>query len=979
MMFLRSNPSKPAAANTGKRLMILMAALLFSCLLQAQSIREQEHYEYILELYDSGVYLDEVLPEIEAFHSLYPDSQYTHNLEYLRANIALKNSDYYLSQQMFRELLDQELHPDILADVYLNYAISSYYTGDYSQAQDLLDKLEDLANNSYYRYQTRVWRGRLYAIQGYYLSAEMEYVLALQDDPWEVRYDYLLVLLKLDRFEEARDLVAATPKENPLFARYQASWLEYLLNNGYFERFDTHISSLNSQAGMIDGDIRLLQVRKNLELRDYTRANALLEDLEPGSFKHRYYEALILSNTGKKDKADSLFQYLTGAAPKELAYLSYLERLKILFEEKPTAAIMQLKDFLAVDEAKSGEAYHLLGIFHFRQEHFEDAILQFMAAADYELDFAVADLNAIMIADAYYGDDKRDSAYEAYNRYLNQFPRGGNRDRAFYRLGLTDYENNNLREAAMNFQRLIKEFPDSNWSDEGRYYLAEIHFFSSDYRKAQALLEAIELTNQNRNTVLLRLAQTQYYQEKYGEARNTLLKIPDQERIFDAKVLMAGIHFSLKEFEKALQSYDEAEQLAANQTQATEARSYRAYTLFHLKRYEEASELFYELSKDEMNADIYLYQAAKSAAQGKQWQRALELYDRMLLEFPASDHYLEALAEVANINFNLGDYKESLDNWLNILRRFTAHRSLSDEELVFLNEVFTGIEVCCRRLGDQSSINRVAEMIDTFRSDYIKFELQYIIVKLYANAELWDDLLQEADALRASLDLPDDKRNDVELLMLESLVKLDRFSQADSLADELFQKTRSRESLIKWAQIAALTQNPDLALERYLEAYEMSPSVELWLQMAELSSKNGFLRFEELWEIGSEYQSEHPEVKLHRLIHLFSTGDLAGAADLANSILDTVPDPWMRVRSELWLGRIAFERGDFPSALRSFRKIRLLYEDFKEIYVQASYYYIISLIHIDALQEAQLTYREMENDFDDKQRQDILILLQNLR
>jgi tetratricopeptide (TPR) repeat protein len=962
-----------------KALLLLVSILLFSVLLHSQSPREQEHYEYIVELYYSGVYLDDVLPEIEAFRNLYPDSKYNQYLDYLRANVALKKGEYLLSQEIYRELLGQELHPDILADVYLNFAISSYYTKDYTQASQLLDKLEDLAFNSYYRYKVRVWRGRIYAIQGYYLSAEMEYVLALQDDPDEVRYDYFLVLLKLDRYEQARDLVVTIPREHPLYADYQRSWLGYLLTSGFYAEFDAHISRLNSLTGAINEDLRLLRVRKSLELEDYAGASILLEELETASELKTYYKAVVLSHTGQPAKADSLFHVLTNSAQKELAYLSYLERLKILFRERPTAAIMQLENFLSAEEAKTGDAHHLLGVFHYQESNYEDAILKFLTAADYELDFAVADRNAIMIADSYYESGNPEFAYDAYNRYLNQYPRGKRRDRALYRLGLMDYENNDLRQATLNLEKLLKDHPSSVWADEARYCLAEIYFLSSEYSKAAALLNDIELTPRNQSTVYLRLAQTFYYQEKFSQAKNTLRKIPPDEAGFDAKVLLAGIHFSLREYEEALAVYEEAEKLASGKAQVTEARSYRAYTLFYLKRYEDASELFYELSQDEMNADIYLYQAAKSASQGKEWQRALGLYERLLVEFPTSEYYLPVLAEVANINFNLGNYSESLDNWLNVLRRFTAHASVTDEELILLNEVFTGIEVCCRRLDDASAINRVADMIDSFRSDYIKFELEYIIVKLYADAELWDDLLQKAETLRSSLDLPENRRGEVELLMLESLVNLDRYEQADSLAGRIYQSTQSRESLIKWAEIAALTDNPELAMQRYLEAYAMEPGAELWLQMAKLSANNDFYHFEELWDLGSAHRKDHPEVQMHRIAHLFATGDLASAQALADTILDTEPNPWIRAQSELWLGRIAFERGDFENALRSFRKIRLLHSEFGEIHTRASYYYIISLIHMGALQEAQLTYKEMEGDFDEARRQDIQIMLQNLR
>ena len=91
-----------------------------------------------------------------------------------------------------------------------------------------------------------------------------------------------------------------------------------------------------------------------------------------------------------------------------------------------------------------------------------------------------------------------------------------------------------------------------------------------------------------------------------------------------------------------------------------EAISYQAYTLFYLKRFQEASEIFYQLSRDSLNADIYLYQAAKSAAQGKEWKRALDLYESFLDAFPASGLFLQVMTEIANTQYNLGKQVVSL-------------------------------------------------------------------------------------------------------------------------------------------------------------------------------------------------------------------------------------------------------------------------------------------------------------------------------
>ncbi|MBW6514047.1 MAG: tetratricopeptide repeat protein [Candidatus Syntrophosphaera sp.] len=953
--------------------------LIFSTLLSAQSLREKEHYEYIVELYYSDVYLEEVLPEMDAFRGQFPNSSYLQNLDYLRANLALKQGDYRLSQSMYAELLKQDLHPDILADVYLNFAVSCYYTGDYQRALGLLDELLKNVSNSYFNYQARVWRGRIQSAQGFYLSAELEYVLALQDDPDEVRYDYFLILLKLDRFEEALALLEATQPEQDSFTEYHSSWLSYLLTQGLYDEFDAHLGKLLEQPEFLTEEMRLLQVRKALELEEYPTAAALLDSLDSKSKTKIYYQAVLLKHTGQTAQADSLFRGFLRSPDRELAYLSYLERLKILYADNPAAAIRQLGDFLQDPNARRGEAYHLLGVFHFDQGSFRQALHYSIEALDYELTGILVDDNDARIAEAYYQTDAIQYGLDAYNRYLNYHPQGKYRDRALFRLGMMNYLRSDHRQARLNLQRLLREHPGSPWSDEAKFYLAELHFLASEYADAARLLNDIALSEKNYPTVFLRLAQTYYYQDKFTEALRVLETLPESAMDFDATVLLAGISFSRKDYERALAIYEQASGLASTPHQKTEALSYRAYTLYYMKKYDEASSLYYDLATGGLNADIYLFQAAKAAAQGKQWQRALDLYDRFLEDFPESEHYLQALAGIANTQYNLGAYDASLETWLNLLRRFTAHTSVADAELVLLNEAFTGIEISCRQLNAAACIERISEVIETFRSDYIKFELEYLLVKLYADAELWSELLSEASALRGLLNLPQSRRDAIELLMLESLVKLDQYGAADSLASQIHSSSPSRELLIKWAELAVLTGNAELALDRYLEAFQMSPEPDLWLRMLDLSTQNGFIRFGELWDQGQAYHSSHPQGKLNQIEYFFHTGDLLTAAALADSILDSEPNPWFRARSEYWLGRIAFESGDHSAALRSFRKIRLLHKDLPDVYIPASYHYIVCLINLEALQEAQLTFDEVRDELSAEQVRNIRLLLEERR
>ncbi|NMD13323.1 MAG: hypothetical protein GYA77_07195, partial [Candidatus Cloacimonetes bacterium] len=306
---------------------------------------------------------------------------------------------------------------------------------------------------------------------------------------------------------------------------------------------------------------------------------------------------------------------------------------------------------------------------------------------------------------------------------------------------------------------------------------------------------------------------------------------------------------------------------------------------------------------------------------------------------------------------------------------FSRASSFNEEELALLNEVFTGLELAARRSGAPDDVGQISAMLEMVHSDYLKFEIEYLLVKLYANSQLWDDLLQEAARLRDSLGLQDPRRQDLELMMAQSLIELDRYAQADSLLGMIQASSTNRESLLKWADLASLTGNGELAMQRYLQAWEQQSEAALWLKILDLSAKMDYLRFEELWDLGNAYLETQPQARLHRINHLLFQKNHPAAQAEANQILDTQIDPWLRAQAEFILGRIAYENGDFASALSSFRKVRLIHADYPDLVQNSNFYYILCLIKTGARQEAVLSLAELRDTLKQEQLQSIDIML----
>ena len=959
--------------------LVLIILMLFAAALPAQPVREDDDFAYIVELYYSGdAYLDEVSAELEVFGNRYPDSNYSQYILYLKGNIALKRGEYDLSSNIYKDLLQQELHPDILADIQLNYAITNYYRSDYPKCLKLLDELERFAVHPWYLYQVNVWRGRIKARQELWFSAAEEYQKALAVNVAEVRFDYFQTLLALEREDQVTAILDTLSASSSDYMQFHGAWLDQLLSEGRYTEFEEHAAALDSLHSS-SSVLTLLRTRKALELGESLDTKIWLELQTEPSDLATFYRALLLKQNGYIGPADSLFKSLLHSPEGDIAVQAYLERLKGLRKTDPASATNQLEKFMEDPRFRCGDTHFLLGEFKMADGEYLGALHNFIEATNFRLDVPTAERVQILAARCYYEIGQPELSSEACNRYLNNYPDGRYRDLALFFIAKSQTLPENARLARLNYEKLLREHPDSAWAIEARFELSELHFLASEYPEAEALYQSLADSGTEHTGFKLRLAQTYFYQDKYAEASQIISSDLDPSTDFEAALLQGGISFSQKDYENALDTFTMAGDLAITPSQKTEALSYQAYTLYYLKRYAEASKLFQDLSRDSLNADIYLYQAAKAAAAGRNWVRALELYDRWLDEFPESDYFLSVLADIANTNFNLGRYSESLTDWLNILKRFTNNTYVEDADRPLLAEVFTGIETCSRKLRGTEHIDTIANMIDSFKSDYIKFELEYILVKLYADAELWEDLLREASQFRASLGLPRQRQNEFDQLLLQSLIKLNRLEEADSLATMIQEEDPSRGVLVQWAELAELNGKPEIALERYQRAYAISPDADVWLRMVELSAANNWPEFDTIWKSGSQFQADHPQTQLLRVEYFFHTGSLADAKALADSLLDSQTNPWIRAGAEIWLGRISLEQGDYHSARRGFQKIRLLYQDFPEVHSEACHYYIISLVKLGETHEARLALTEYRHLFSDVQADEIEALLNNGR
>ncbi|MDZ4181392.1 MAG: tetratricopeptide repeat protein, partial [Candidatus Cloacimonadaceae bacterium] len=352
----------------------------------------------------------------------------------------------------------------------------------------------------------------------------------------------------------------------------------------------------------------------------------------------RYLNALYLKETGKRQAADDLFRDLVRDAEPEIRFLSYLERLKISFVTNPDLAIASLEEYILSGTTQNwrGEQYLQLGVFYFDRQDHASAIRNLVKARNFDLNPELLDRLEFLIPEAYYLLGEMRLSQDNFNRYLNLYSRGSYRDKALLRSGIIAFGDNDHKLAQAYFSQIMELYPGSDILPTVRFYQAEINFYNSNYNLALADYTLLEKDAGLGASARKRIAQCLFYLEDYPAALTVLESIPKAQWNYEMQVLLASVRFNQRNYEQALTGYNLAETMAPTPQTKTEARSYKAYTLYYLKRFDEASALFFDLSKQSASPDIYLYQAAKSAYQARNYKHALYLYDMLIDEYPNS-------------------------------------------------------------------------------------------------------------------------------------------------------------------------------------------------------------------------------------------------------------------------------------------------------------------------------------------------------
>jgi TolA-binding protein len=333
------------------------------------------------------------------------------------------------------------------------------------------------------------------------------------------------------------------------------------------------------------------------------------------------------------------------------------------------------------------------------------------------------------VASGFYNMSRYDFAAEEYEKFLSSFPKHEQVPEALYFLGESYYHLNKVEEARTRYRQMVDKYSTSKNYFNALYRLGETSLLVGDPKSAETTLK--DFVGKRPDDPLLEFAlpylgRAQLQSDKRQDAKATLRKAiekfpkgrlieqtqfdlaqaldqPEEKdeavRLFQtiaanpmgkladhAAVSIGTRQFDDKNYEAALQAFQDLERRFPKSQFLETARLNRALCLYQLKRYDQAQSLLESLtkaeSKESAEARYWLGMSLKARAQ---WDAAAQSLLDSYAKFPDSDLAPEMLFYGAHSLFQSGKFAPAQEQFLKFVEKYRKH-DLADDSLYFVAE-----------------------------------------------------------------------------------------------------------------------------------------------------------------------------------------------------------------------------------------------------------------------------------------------------
>lgn len=459
--------------------------------------------------------------------------------------------------------------------------------------------------------------------------------------------------------------------------------------------------------------------------KDYESAISIFDDFlqsyQKSSFlpEVSFKKGFALKNTGRNSEAISVFEKAVElcekAASRDLADDSYLGLADTYYQmgkyEEAISYYSQFNEKFPESPLKE-EVFYNLGWTFLRLKRYEEAKEQFQKITQKKIskDEVLKIIALCRLGDTYLDKGDFKQAIIAYDKVLEDYPNSFYGDYAQYQLAVVFEKSDCLDEALMSLNALIVNFPNSKLLDQAYYLSALLHLKRGEYQESLASYEsiinnfpssqyyqisiiglgycyynlknfksALDIFNnfekdfpdsEYRDRVQFETAQVLFASGKEKEAKEKFSKLAKENACAEikdeARLWLAEYDFKYENYESSYKEFKTLTQ-ESNNNYFKSLAYYWLGKISSLRNEKETACSFFDqarsLSDDENLKIKFNLEKAEVFLGLSRFEKALEIYDDVIENFPGSSFAAVAYKKKADIEFNQGRFISARENY----------------------------------------------------------------------------------------------------------------------------------------------------------------------------------------------------------------------------------------------------------------------------------------------------------------------------
>lgn len=349
-------------------------------------------------------------------------------------------SKYSEAIKTFREFGERFRKGMWVEEAYYEWAVTSYQTGRYSEA---IEVLLPLVRSD----RELDWKGKVYTLLGEAYFANKEYTRALQ---------------AFDAAEKSTDIDPAVKRQ----ARFQKAWVQY--SNQAYKPAQPIFESLHKQAPntKLGKEALFWSADSYYHMRDFGPASSQF-----AQFIQQYPDHELV---GPAHYSLGWSYFRNGKYQKAISPLK-------TFLEKYKAPEVSLYPYDTDTKLRIGDAYYAIGDYSNARKYYQKAI-----GAEPGGDYAM-----FQIANSYYRAEQTYQAVTTFRKLLRIYPYSELREQAQYNVAYIYLNTGNYTQAVQEFKSVINKYPNTSWAARAQYNIGDTYYNAGDYQKAIAAYKEV--------------------------------------------------------------------------------------------------------------------------------------------------------------------------------------------------------------------------------------------------------------------------------------------------------------------------------------------------------------------------------------------------------------------------------------------------------------------------------------------------------